>query len=114
MAKVKTTVVMYQHTYYDDIISEEEYQEMLNKRIEACDHSESEFDDWLGAKYTAIDIFKMDEKEKARVKDLYHQVNVEYVQSELADEWERIETTVYVDFDKQLKNECNCGCPCCG
>jgi hypothetical protein len=115
MAKVKATVVMYQHKYrVQDSLTEEEYKAKLNERIDEYDNSDYDFNDWLADNYSRVDIFHMGQDEKELVFQEYHEINIKYAEEGLAEEWERIETTVYVDLDKQLKNECNCGCPCCG
>lgn len=115
MAKVKATVVMYQHKYrVQDSITEEEYKAKLNKMIDDYDSNDNDFDEWLMDNYDRVEIFRMNQDEKDLVFQDYHTSNIEYATNKLEEEWEKIETTVYVDLSQALKNECNCGCPCCG
>ena len=111
MAKTKIKVTMYGQRYGDAVITEEEYQEMFNERVEDLDNDESNFKEWLNIELNAYDVWCKSEPE---IKDLFHKSNIEYEEEDLAGDWEEIEKEILVDLSKAQGIEPNCRCPYCG
>lgn len=111
MAKTKIKVTMYEQRYGSAVMTEEEYQKMLNERVEEIDNDEYSFEEWLNDEFTAYEVFG---KHPTEIKDLFHKANVEYVEEELAGDWEEIEKEIVVDLSKAQVVATNCCCPCCG
>ncbi len=111
MAKTKIKVTMYEQRYGSAVMTEEEYQAMFNERVEEIDNDESSFEEWLNDEFTAYDVFG---KHPTEIKALFHKANIEYVEEELAGDWEEIEKEIVVDLSKAQVITTNCCCPCCG
>ena len=123
MAKAKVKVGIYkkrQRVYgygYDnpDLISEEQYEELVADRKEELVNSESEFEDYLSDNYSYKEIFDMDEDEKAEVRAEYANKCVDWARDDLEEDWdyEEIETEVEIPAEtpsKQPKGKCPCPC----
>jgi predicted urease superfamily metal-dependent hydrolase len=111
MAKTKIKVTMYEQRYGNAVMTEEEYQNKLNEWVEELDNDESSFEEWLNDEFSAYNVFG---KHPTEIRDLYHKANIEYVEEELASEWEEIEKEIVVDLSKVKVITTNCCCPCCG
>ena len=111
MAKTKIKVTMYEQRYGSAVMTEEEYQELLTERVKEIDEDESSFEEWLNDEFTAYDVFG---KHPTEIKDLFHKANIEYMEEELASDWEEVEKEIVVDLSKAKVITPNCCCPCCG
>lgn len=123
MAKVKVKVVVYKKRQrvagfgYDkpDLISEEQYEELVADRREELEENEREFEDYLMDNYSYKEIFDMDEDEKAKVRAEYAQQCVDWAREDLEEDWdyEEIETEVEIPTEiapKETKAKCPCPC----
>lgn len=111
MAKTKIKVTMYEQRYGSAVMTEEEYQARLNEQVEEIDNDKSAFAEWLNVEFTAYDVWC---KSATEIKDLFHKANIEYIEEELAGDWEKIEKEIVVDLSKAQVITTNCCCPCCG
>ena len=111
MAKTKIKVTMYEQRYGNEVMTEEEYQKMFNERVEEIDNDEKSFEEWLNDEFDAYDVWC---KSATEIKDLFHKANIEYVEEDLASDWEEIEKEILVDLSKAQGIEPNCRCPYCG
>ena len=119
MAKAKVKVGIYkkrQRVYgygYDnpDLISEEQFEELVADRKEELVKSEGEFEDYLSDNYSYKEIFDMDEDEKAEVRAEYADKCTDWARDDLEEDWdyEEIETEVEIP-SKQPKGKCPCPC----
>ena len=119
MAKVKVKVIVYkkrQRVYgygYDnpDLISEEQFEELVADRKAELENNESEFEDYLSDNYSYREIFDMSEDEKAEVRAEYADKCVDWARDDLEEDWdyEEIETEVEIP-SKQPKGKCPCPC----
>ena len=123
MAKAKVKLIVYkkrQRVYgygYDnpDLISEEQFEELVADRKVELEKSESEFEDYLSDNYSYKEIFDMDEDEKAEVRAEYADKCVDWARDDLEEDWdyEEIETEVEIPAEtpsKQSKGKCPCPC----
>jgi hypothetical protein len=99
MVETKIKVIMYGQRYGYAVITEAEYQKMLNRRVEAMDEDENAFSEWLEDEFSAYEVWC---KSATEIKELFHKANVEYVKEELANDWEEIEKEVRVVLPKAL------------
>ena len=111
MAKTKIKVTMYEQRYGSAVMTEEEYQAMFNERVEEIDNDENSFKEWLNDEFTSYEVWC---KSPTEIKALFHKANIEYVEEELAGDWEEIEKEIVVDLSKAQGVATNCCCPCCG
>lgn len=123
MAKAKVKVGIYkkrQRVYgygYDnpDLISEEQYEELVADRKEELVKSEGEFEDYLSDNYSYKEIFDMDEDEKAEVRAEYADKCTDWARDDLEEDWdyEEIETEVEIPAETPAKKpKAKCPCPC--
>jgi hypothetical protein len=119
-AKAKVTVYKKSRTYgygYDkpDIISEEQYEELVADRKEELVKSESEFEDYLADNYSYKEVFDMDENEIAEVLAEYADKCADWARDDLEEDWDYEELEVEVEIctevpSKQSKGKCPCPC----
>ena len=110
MAKVKAKVVVYkkrQRVYgygYDnpDLISEEQFEELVADRKAELEKSEIEFEDYLSDNYSWKEVFDMDENEKAEVRAEYANKCADWARDDLEDDW---------DYE-EIETEVDCPCEC--
>ena len=123
MAKVKAKVVVYkkrQRVYgygYDnpDLISEEQFEELVADRKEELVKNDGEFEDYLADNYSWTEVFEMNEDEKAEVRAEYANKCADWARDDLEEDWdyEEIETEVEIPAEtpsKQPKGKCPCPC----
>jgi hypothetical protein len=124
MAKTKVKVGVYtksRRAYghgYDkpDLISEEQYEELVADRKKELVESESDFEDYLEDNYCSYkEIFDMDEDEKAEVRAEYADKCADWAREDLEEDWdyEEFETEVEIPAEvpsKQPKGKCPCPC----
>lgn len=99
MVETKIKVIIYRQRSGYAVITEAEYQKMLNRRVEAMDEDEDTFSEWLEDEFSAYNVWC---RSPAEIKKLFHEANVEYVKGELAYDWEEIEKEVRVVLPKAL------------
>ena len=123
MAKAKVKVGIYkkrQRVYgygYDnpDLISEEQFEELVADRKVELEKSEGEFEDYLSDNYSYKEIFDMDEDEKAEVRAEYADKCTDWARDDLEEDWdyEEIETEVEIPaVITEKKPKAKCPCPC--
>ena len=123
MAKAKVKVGIYkkrQRVYgygYDnpDLISEEQFEELVADRKVELEKSEGEFEDYLSDNYSYKEIFDMDEDEKAEVRAEYANRCADWARDDLEEDWDYEELEVEVEIpaevpSKQPKGKCPCPC----
>lgn len=122
MAKAKAKVVVYKKSRvygygYDkpDLISEEQYEELVADRRKELEKDDGEFEDYLSDNYSYKEIFDMDEDEKAEVRAEYANKCADWARDDLEEDWdyEEIETEVEICAEvlsKQSKGKCPCPC----
>lgn len=117
MAKAKVTVGFYTATRYNSffqagtVISEEKFEEYIKERADEFKEDENRFEDYLEDNYTCKEMFDMNDKERAEVRQDYLDKCEEWAKDELEDDWEynELETEVEV-APKQPKGKCPCPC----
>ena len=117
MAKAKVTVGFYTATRYNSFfsagtaISEEKFEEYIKERADEFKEDENRFEDYLEDNYTCKEMFDMNDKERAEVRQEYLDKCEEWAKDELEDDWEynELETEVEV-APKQPKGKCPCPC----
>ena len=125
MVKVRATVGMYQATRYcnshyeGEIITIEEYDEILKDREEEIRLDEREFSDYLSENYSTDEIFAMTEEDKQKVREDFESNCRDWASDNLSDSWEYLEISTEVEIsDKDLaeitpkKTKAKCPCPC--
>ena len=122
MTKTKVKVGVYKKSRvygygYDnpDIISEEQYEELIAERKEKLEKDEVEFEDYLSDNYSWKEVFDMDEDEKDEVRAEYATKCADWARDDLEEDWdyEEIEVEVEipaVNLSKQPKGKCPCPC----
>lgn len=121
MAKAKVKVIVYTKKSYrygygyenPDLISEEQYEELVANREEELAKDEGAFEDYLADNYSWKEVFEMNEDEKAKVCAEYADKCSDWAREDLEEYWdyEEIETEVEIPFTPP-KGECLCSCPC--
>ena len=119
MAKAKVKVGIYkkrQRVYgygYDnpDLISEEQFEELVADRKAELEKDENEFEEYLSDNYSLKEVFDMNEDEKAEVRAEYADKCVDWARDDLEEDWdyEEIETEVEIP-SKHPKGKCPCPC----
>ena len=119
MAKAKVKVTVYKkrsrvYGYgYDnpDLISEEQYEELVANRKEELEKDEGEFEDYLADNYSWKEVFDMNEDERAKVRAEYAEKCADWARDDLEEDWdyEEIETEVEIP-SKQPKGKCPYPC----
>lgn len=125
MAKVKATVGMYQakrycETHFEgEIITMEEYDELVKNREEEIQLDEQEFSEYLAEYYTTDEVFAMTEKEKQNVRKDFENYCRDAASDVISDGWNYIEICTEVEIsDEDLaeiiakKPKAKCPCPC--
>lgn len=125
MAKVKATVGMYQANRYcethfeGEIITMEEYDELIENREEEIQFDEQEFSEYLAEYYTTDEVFAMTEEEKQNVQEDFARYCRDSASDSVSDGWNYIEIRTEVEIsDKDLaeiapkKPKAKCPCPC--
>lgn len=125
MAKVKATVGMYQakrycETHFEgEIITMEEYDELVKNREEEIQLDEQEFSNYLAEYHTTDEVFAMTEEEKQNVRKDFEDYCREAASDVISDSWNYIEIRTEVEIsDKDLaeiiskKPKAKCPCPC--
>ena len=122
MAKAKVKVGIYKKSRvygygYDnpDLISEEQYEELVADRKAELEKDENEFKDYLSDNYSYREIFDMSEDEKAEVRAEYADKCVDWARDDLEEDWdyEEIETEVEIPAETPAKkSKAKCPCPC--
>lgn len=123
MAKVKAKVIVYKkrnrvYGYgYDqpDLISEEQFEELVADRKAELEKDENEFEEYLSDNYSLREVFEMSEDEKAEVRAEYADKCVDWARDDLEEDWdyEEIETEVEIPTATTVKKpKAKCPCPC--
>ena len=125
MVKVKATVGMYQATRYCDshsegeIITVEEYGELLKNRAEEIRLDEREFSDYLSDNYSTDEVFAMTEEDKQNVREDFESRCEDFALNSIDDGWKYLEIrTEVVISDRDFaditvkKAKAKCPCPC--
>lgn len=125
MAKIKATVGMYQANRYcethfeGEIITMEEYDELIKNREEEIQLNEQEFSEYLAEYYTTDEVFAMTEEEKQNVRKDFENYCQDWASDSISDGWNYIEIRTEVEIsDKDLeeiiakKPKAKCPCPC--
>ena len=119
MAKVKVKVYKKRQRVYGfgydkpDLISEEQYEELVADRRKVLEKDESEFEDYLADNYSCKKVFNMDEDEKAEVRIEYANKCADWARDDLEEDWgcEEIEVEVEIPTEvpsKQPTRKCPC------
>ena len=123
MAKAKAKVVVYKKKPrvagfgYDkpDLISEEQYEELVADRRRELEKSESEFEDYLSEHYSYKEVFDMDECERVEVRTEYAIKCADWARDDLEEDWDCEELEVEVEISTAItvnKPKAKCPCPC--
>lgn len=122
MAKAKVKVGIYKksHVYgygYDkpDLISKEQYEELVADRKEELEKDEVSFEDYLADNYSWKEVFDMDEDDKAEVRAEYADKCAEWARDDLEEDWDYEEMEIEVDIPAEApskKPKAKCPCPC--
>ena len=121
MAKTKVTVGIYTATRFNSFysagtaISEEKFEEFVQKRADELKREGHQFEDYLCDYYTYQEVFDMSDEEKAEVLQEYADKCVDWARDELDGDWEYSEVEVEVEVPtavapKQPKGKCHCPC----
>ena len=73
--------------YDAQVITEEEFLEKIEILATEYDGDMDAFADFLSNKYTSIEIWDMTEKEKVKVKELFHEENVKTATNDIEYNW---------------------------
>ena len=121
MAKTKVKVGVYKKSrrvygygyHKPDLISEEQYEELIADRRKELEKDENTFVDYLADNYSWKEVFDMDEDEKAEVLSEYAVKCDDWARDDLEEDWdyEEIETEVEIPLTTP-KGKCLCPCPC--
>ena len=122
MAKAKAKVTVYKKSRvygygYDkpDLISEEQYEELVADRKEELVKDDGEFEDYLADNYSWTEVFEMNEDEKAEVRAEYAVKCADWARDDLEDDWDYEELEVEVEIPTTVaekKPKAKCPCPC--
>ena len=123
MAKVKAKVIVYKkrnrvYGYgYDkpDLISEEQYEELVADRKEELEKSGNDFEDYLSDNYSLKEVFDMNEDERAEVRAEYAQQCADWARDDLEEDWDYEELEVEVEIPAEIapkETKAKCPCPC--
>ena len=122
MAKAKAKVTVYKKSRvygygYDqpDLISEEQYEKLVADRKAELEKDDGEFEDYLADNYSWMEVFEMNEDEKAEVRAEYVNKCADWARDDLEDYWDCEELEVEVEIcaevhSKQFKGKCPCPC----
>ena len=89
---MKVTVYVNWHT--EEVISEKEYEEKIEKSAKDYVESEADFSDWLNDQYRADDIWEMSENGRNAVKEEYYEACQTWAEEEVNDYWKPYEIEV--------------------
>ena len=78
----------------DKVITEKDFLKKIEELAEEYDDNLDSFDAFLYNNYTLSDVWDMTEKEKVRVKKLFHEENIKEATEDISEEW--IETILDV------------------
>ena len=102
----KATITVYGKAVrggYVEVISAEEYREILSARAREFYEDTHEFYEWLEERYSAGDVWDMTEETKKSIKEEeYRNKCVEWAYDDIEGEWDPFEITTEVD--------CPCDC----
>ena len=123
MAKAKAKVIVYKKKQrvagfgYDkpDLISEEQYEELVANRRKELEKDASEFEDYLSDNYSLKEVFDMDEYERAEVCAEYAVKCADWARDDLKEDWDYEELEVEVEIPTTItvkKPKAKCPCPC--
>jgi hypothetical protein len=117
-AKVKVTVYKKRNRVYGygydnpDLISEEQFEELVADRKAELEKSEVEFEDYLSDNYSWKEVFDMDEDEKAEVRTEYTNKCTDWARDDLEDDWDYEEIETEVEIPTEIPSKGKCPCPC--
>lgn len=122
MAKTKVKVGIYKKSRvygygYDnpDLISEEQYEELIANRKAELENNDNEFEDYLENNYSYKEVFDMDEDDRAEVRAEYADKCIDWARDDLEEDWDYEEIEVEVDIPAEIapkKPKSKCPCPC--
>ena len=126
MAKVKATVGMYKANRYcethfeGEIITMEEYDELIENKEEEIQFDEREFSEYLAKYYTTDEVFAMTEEEKQIVQEDFARYCRNSASDSVSDGWEYIEIRTEVEISDEVladiiakkTTKAKCPCPC--
>lgn len=114
MAKVKAKVIVYKkrnrvygHEYDDkpDLISKEQFEELVADRKVEFEKDDGSFEDYLADSYSWKEVFDMSEDEKAELRAEYADKCTDWARDDLEKDWdyEEIETEVEIPTEVPSK-----------
>ena len=87
-------VTVYVNWHEEEVISEKEYKEKIEKSANEYVESHADFADWLNDQYCADDIWEMPESDRNAVKEESREASHTWAEEEVNDYWKPYEIEV--------------------